>query len=96
MKWTPRTLWSSGYSPALSYSCLLGYLMTGACSASSKSSPDAGGGAPLTGLQKLNHVVVVVLENWSYDSLYGEFSARKGLRMPRTLRLRSMVQELPT
>jgi len=79
MKWTPRTLWSSGYSPALSYSCLLGCLMTGACSASSKSSSDAGGGDTPTGLQRLNHIVVIVLENWSYDSLYAEFPGAEGL-----------------
>lgn len=35
--------------------------------------------AKISGLQKLNHIVVVVLENWSFDSLYGEFSGAAGL-----------------
>lgn len=38
--------------------------------------PDAGGA---TGLQRLNHVVVIVLENWSFDSLYAEFAGAEGL-----------------
>lgn len=37
------------------------------------------GGAAGQGLQKLNHVVVIILENWSYDSLYAEFDAGDGL-----------------
>jgi phospholipase C len=41
--------------------------------------PPADGGAPATGLQKLNHVVVIILENWSYDSLYAEFDGGDGL-----------------
>jgi len=31
------------------------------------------------GLAKLNHLVVIVLENWSFDSLYGEFKGADGL-----------------
>jgi len=36
---------------------------------------DAGG----AGLEKLAHIVVIVLENWSYDSLYGDFPGAEGL-----------------
>ena len=32
-----------------------------------------------TGLNRLNHVVVIVLENWSFDSLYAEFPGANGL-----------------
>jgi phospholipase C len=32
-----------------------------------------------TGLQKVNHVVVIFLENWSYDSLYADFPGAEGL-----------------
>jgi phospholipase C len=39
------------------------------------SSPDAGS----TGLGRLNHIVVILLENWSFDSLYGEFAGAEGL-----------------
>jgi phospholipase C len=31
------------------------------------------------GFQKLNHVVVILLENWSFDSLYAEFPGADGL-----------------
>ena len=41
------------------------------------------GGAPpgprATGLARLNHVVVIVLENWSFDSLYAEMPGAEGL-----------------
>ncbi len=39
------------------------------------------GGAPAkgVGLERLNHIVVVVLENWSFDSLYGQFPGGSGL-----------------
>ncbi|HXU61455.1 MAG TPA: acid phosphatase [Polyangia bacterium] len=32
-----------------------------------------------TGLARLNHIVVIVLENWSFDSLYGEMPGAEGL-----------------
>ncbi len=43
------------------------------------SNPPGDAGAPPTGLQKLNHVVVIILENWSYDSLYATFDGGDGL-----------------
>jgi len=46
----------------------------------SNASPTAtadGGSAP--GLARLSHIVVVVLENWSFDSLYGQFAGADGL-----------------
>ncbi|MDP9148572.1 MAG: acid phosphatase [Myxococcota bacterium] len=33
----------------------------------------------VSGLARVNHIVVVVLENWSFDSLYGEFAGAEGL-----------------
>lgn len=38
-----------------------------------------------TGLQKVQHVVVIVLENWSFDSLYGEFAGAEGLASPTAM-----------
>ena len=32
-----------------------------------------------SGLQKLNHIVVIYQENWSFDSLYGKFPGANGL-----------------
>ncbi len=45
------------------------------------SASDAGDGGPKTypGLDKINHVLVVYMENWSFDSLYGEFPGAEGL-----------------
>ncbi len=47
--------------------------------------PDAaigGGEAAAKGLLEVEHVVVIVLENWSFDSLYGEFEGADGLSSP--------------
>jgi phospholipase C len=35
--------------------------------------------ATASGLNKLNHVVVILQENWSFDSLYGEFPGANGI-----------------
>jgi phospholipase C len=35
--------------------------------------------ANASGLNKLNHVVVILQENWSFDSLYGEFPGANGI-----------------
>src|SRR5439155_25005842 len=35
-------------------------------------------GAQTAGLQKLNHIVVIYQENWSFDSLYGKFPGANG------------------
>jgi len=51
---------------------------TGAPETGTSDASDAG---PKTypGLDKINHVVVVYMENWSFDSLYGEFAGAEGL-----------------
>jgi acid phosphatase len=46
--------------------------------AGGSASDGASAGTP-AGLQKLNHIVVVFLENWSFDSLYAEFKGAEGL-----------------
>jgi len=60
-----------------------GALMTAVClsgAGSCSSSSDHGGPAPQpTGLARLNHIVVIVLENWSFDSLYGQMPGAEGL-----------------
>ena len=35
--------------------------------------------AQTSGLQKINHIVVIYQENWSFDSLYGKFPGANGL-----------------
>jgi len=35
--------------------------------------------AAASGLNKINHVVVILQENWSFDSLYGEFPGANGV-----------------
>src|SRR6266481_2120098 len=34
--------------------------------------------AQTNGLQKINHIVVIYQENWSFDSLYGKFPGANG------------------
>ena len=77
----PRMSRSSGQRPSPRFGHLLGCLvLVGACSASSKSTIDAtANDTSSAGLERLNHIVVIVLENWSYDSLYGEFLGAEGL-----------------
>jgi len=41
--------------------------------------PAADAGARAAGLRDVNHVVVLVLENWSFDSLYADFAGADGL-----------------
>ena len=70
------------------------FTLTGACSSTNAAPPSNGyaadaaasgladastGSTPDAGLQRLNHVVVIVLENWSFDSLYAEFTGAEGL-----------------
>src|SRR5216683_1015442 len=35
--------------------------------------------AQTDGLEKINHIVVIYQENWSFDSLYGKFPGANGL-----------------
>src|SRR3569833_1096390 len=41
--------------------------------------PSPAAHAQTDGLQKINHVVVIYQENWSFDSLYGKFPGANGL-----------------
>src|SRR5437868_15374451 len=34
---------------------------------------------PAAGLEKINHVIVIYQENWSFDGLYGNFPGANGL-----------------
>jgi phospholipase C len=50
------------------------------CAAASCSGSSSSGPPPRpAGLARLNHIVVIVLENWSFDSLYGEMAGAEGL-----------------
>src|SRR5512140_1600111 len=61
------------------------WLGAAACTSSSGGgvpvSTDGGGGGAdgAVGLGKIDHVVVIVLENWSFDSLYAELAGAEGL-----------------
>jgi phospholipase C len=54
-------------------SCVLGMSLAGAAF-----DPVPGAGAPLA-LRQINHVIVIYLENWSFDGLYGAFPGANGL-----------------
>src|SRR5712691_4665704 len=40
--------------------------------------------AQTNGLQKINHIVVIYQENWSFDSLYGKFPGANGFDQAAT------------
>src|SRR5215471_4115729 len=40
---------------------------------------DAGSGDAAAGINKIQHVLVIYMENWSFDSLYGEFAGAENL-----------------
>lgn len=42
-------------------------------------SADSRGAVELAGLEKIQHVIVIYQENWSFDSLYGRFPGADGL-----------------
>src|SRR5260370_12797492 len=48
-------------------------------SATNGPAPVERGRVAAEGMGKLNHVVVIVLENWTFDSLYAEFPGADGL-----------------
>ena len=48
--------------------------------------------APATGIGKINHVVVVYQENWSYDGLYGKFPGSNNLANAGTVTLDFVIQ----
>jgi phospholipase C len=57
-------------------------ILTAACSSTNTppTAPSASSDAAApAGLQKVNHIVVILLENWSFDSLYAEFQGAEGL-----------------
>jgi len=62
---------------------LLASLLLAACAAAGgcgNSTPAAPPPTPKpTGLARINHIVVIALENWSFDSLYAEFTGAEGL-----------------
>ncbi|MGI9149730.1 MAG: alkaline phosphatase family protein [Chloroflexota bacterium] len=41
--------------------------------------PLPGAHAQTSGLQKINHIIVIYQENWSFDSLYGRFPGANGI-----------------
>ncbi|HVO29309.1 MAG TPA: alkaline phosphatase family protein, partial [bacterium] len=58
-----------------------------ACTKNNSNTGDSSTSTPTptpAGLQKINHVVVIYLENHSFDNLYGEFDGAEGLSFATT------------
>ncbi len=68
-----------GFGSSLIFAAALAACSSTAGPASTADPPDASSGP---GLSKVKHVVVIVLENWSFDSLYGELDGAEGLASP--------------
>jgi phospholipase C len=56
----------------------------GAVASTSAAVQAAGSRATAAGLKKVKHIVVIYLENWSFDSLYGLFPGADGLAQARS------------
>jgi phospholipase C len=48
---------------------------------------DSNSSTPATGIQKVNHVVVIYMENHSFDNLYGEYAGANGLSNATTAQM---------
>ena len=69
-----------GFGRALAQVTIVSALVAGGTGVFAGSNAGASGTTPTpTGLDKVQHIVVIYLENWSFDSLYGLFPGADGL-----------------
>jgi acid phosphatase len=54
----------------------LGFILATTCVSPADESPDR---RPLRNLREIKHIIVIYQENWSFDSLYGQFPGADGL-----------------
>ena len=70
----------NGFGRALARVTIVSVLLAGGTGVFAGGSAGASGTTPTpTGLDKVQHIVVIYLENWSFDSLYGLFPGADGL-----------------
>ena len=70
----------NGFGRALARVTIVSALLAGGTGVFAGGSAGASGTTPTpTGLDKVQHIVVIYLENWSFDSLYGLFPGADGL-----------------
>jgi acid phosphatase len=69
---------SSGYSAEAGTKALADAAAVADANANDTNDTNLDAATP-AGLKKVNHVVVIFLENWSFDSLYAEFKGAEGL-----------------
>ena len=70
----------NGFGRALARATIVSALLAGGTGVFAGGAADASGATPApTGLDKVQHIVVIYLENWSFDSLYGLFPGADGL-----------------
>ena len=91
----------NGFGRALARVTIVSALLAGGTGVFSGGSAGASGTTPTpTGLDKVQHIVVIYLENWSFDSLYGLFPGADGLAQatsapPRWARTDSPTRPYP-
>jgi phospholipase C len=73
-----RSTWRLGVAGALALAMLAGVLAVVLSGAGARTGRPAVSLAAPAGLRKVHHIVVIYLENWSFDSLYGGFPGADG------------------
>ena len=69
---------------------LLVALLAGACAPHRVVAPATEPAAPSVGAEKLGHVIVIYMENRSFDSMYGQFPGAEGLDSPTAQQYRQL------
>src|ERR1700730_14126040 len=79
----------------------LGFILATTCVSPADESPDR---RPLRNLREIKHIIVIYQENWSFDSLYGQFPGADGLangfdtlpQLDRTTSYSSLIYQTPS
>ncbi len=91
----------NGFGRAMARATIISALLAGGTGVFAGGAVAATAAPPTpTGLDKVQHIVVIYLENWSFDSLYGLFPGADGLAQatsapPRWARTASPTPPFP-
>jgi len=87
----------NSFGRALARVTIISVLLAGGTGLFAGGAAGASDAAPApTGLDKVQHIVVIYLENWSFDSLHGNFPGADGLAQTASAPLKSTRTASPT